>query len=153
MRAGILRPSLTKWQVVDPLWPYQSAYCYADASPQTHVDPGGMHWGTGLLCVDSHQRYLKMVNECIALVNSEFKKELKNCNTIYEGEITSCSDPKILKDLGETEEECLRNAESNLVSCGATQRTNHQKLLDKCWSNPESMLDPHPRRKVRHAKR
>jgi len=36
-----LRPGLARWQTVDPLWPSQAPYAYADSSPVSNTDPTG----------------------------------------------------------------------------------------------------------------
>ena len=42
VRARIYDPVLTHWQTVDPFWPYQWSYIYADSSPTVNVDPSGL---------------------------------------------------------------------------------------------------------------
>jgi len=41
VRARYYRPTLGRWQTVDPLWPAELAYVYAQFSPLIHVDPSG----------------------------------------------------------------------------------------------------------------
>ncbi|RYG95002.1 MAG: RHS repeat-associated core domain-containing protein [Alphaproteobacteria bacterium] len=42
VRARYYRPSLTRWQTVDPLWPDESAYGYAGGMPTMRIDPSGL---------------------------------------------------------------------------------------------------------------
>jgi len=42
MRAREFRPTLARWQTVDPLWPHTMPYGYADNNPVTYVDPNGL---------------------------------------------------------------------------------------------------------------
>jgi len=41
MRARDFRPSLTRWQTVDPLWPTAFAYVYCRGNPIRDIDPTG----------------------------------------------------------------------------------------------------------------
>jgi RHS repeat-associated protein len=41
VRARYYRPSLTRWQTVDPLWPDESAFAYVDSFPTYAADPTG----------------------------------------------------------------------------------------------------------------
>jgi RHS repeat-associated protein len=41
VRARYYRPSLTRWQTVDPLWPSESAYVYVGGRAGSVVDPSG----------------------------------------------------------------------------------------------------------------
>jgi RHS repeat-associated protein len=41
VEARELRPGLTRWQTVDPLWPEEYPYTYALDGPQTNIDPSG----------------------------------------------------------------------------------------------------------------
>ncbi len=45
VRARTLRPGLTRWMTVDPLWPKESAFFYCLGSPVLHVDPSGLGYG------------------------------------------------------------------------------------------------------------
>ena len=51
VRARVLRADLSRWMTVDPLWPRQKAYEYADSSPTLKVDPTGLlaFWVIALL--------------------------------------------------------------------------------------------------------
>jgi RHS repeat-associated protein len=42
VRARYYRPSLTRWQTVDPLWPDEMAYGYVGATPSLFADPSGL---------------------------------------------------------------------------------------------------------------
>jgi RHS repeat-associated protein len=42
VRARYYRPSLTRWQIVDPLWPYEMVYAYSMCAPPHTVDSSGM---------------------------------------------------------------------------------------------------------------
>jgi len=42
VRASWLRQALTRWQVVDPLWPKTLAYRYCDDAPIIYNDPSGL---------------------------------------------------------------------------------------------------------------
>jgi len=42
VRAATYRPALTRWQAVDPRWPSELSFAYANGNPQTHADPSGM---------------------------------------------------------------------------------------------------------------
>jgi len=41
IRTRSLRPSLTRWQSTDPLWPNETPYAYVGCSPSNFVDPTG----------------------------------------------------------------------------------------------------------------
>jgi RHS repeat-associated protein len=41
VRARHLKPDLARWQTVDPLWPDEPLYGYAQANPVSHTDPSG----------------------------------------------------------------------------------------------------------------
>jgi RHS repeat-associated protein len=41
VRARTLRPGLTRWMTVDPLWPADRPFSYGDCSPILSVDPSG----------------------------------------------------------------------------------------------------------------
>ena len=41
VRARYYRPTLGRWQTVDPLWPGERAFEYGNFAPSTHVDPQG----------------------------------------------------------------------------------------------------------------
>ncbi len=43
VRARHYRPGLARWQTVDPLWPQERAYGYAEESPTSWVDPVGTY--------------------------------------------------------------------------------------------------------------
>jgi|GEM_PF-3535673 len=42
VRARYYRPNLTRWQTVDPLWPWQMSYVYARSSPSKFADSRGL---------------------------------------------------------------------------------------------------------------
>jgi RHS repeat-associated protein len=42
VRARYLRSTLSRWMTVDPWWPDESAYGYANGNPTTHTDPNGL---------------------------------------------------------------------------------------------------------------
>ena len=42
VRARYLRQALTRWQTVDPIWPWEEAYAYASLNPVTGSDPSGL---------------------------------------------------------------------------------------------------------------
>lgn len=74
MRARIYQPEYARWQTVDPLWPDQSAYIYADANPVSRIDPSGkQYWDYGLPTRDRNGRLLLppsrdyLANCCIAM--------------------------------------------------------------------------------------
>jgi RHS repeat-associated protein len=43
VRARYYRPNLGRWQTVDPLWPWESAYGYAKIDPLKQIDPTGLY--------------------------------------------------------------------------------------------------------------
>ncbi len=61
VRARHYRPGLARWQTVDPLWPDESAYGYANASPVYLRDPSGQ------ACSDPCADDGSPVGGCIAL--------------------------------------------------------------------------------------
>jgi len=42
VRARYLRQALTRWQTLDPVWPWQLAYVYVNASPVVNNDRSGL---------------------------------------------------------------------------------------------------------------
>jgi len=42
IRARFFRPSLTRWQTLDPLWPRERPFLYTAARPTVGVDPSGL---------------------------------------------------------------------------------------------------------------
>lgn len=42
VRARYYRSALTRWMTMDPLWPGERAYSYANSKPLTHMDPSGL---------------------------------------------------------------------------------------------------------------
>jgi RHS repeat-associated protein len=42
VRARTLRPDLSRWMTVDPLWPREKAYTYCYANPYAYIDPSGL---------------------------------------------------------------------------------------------------------------
>ena len=50
VRARYLRQALTRWQTIDPLWPFEGAYNYCMANPIVKIDPIGAAGGNVTAC-------------------------------------------------------------------------------------------------------
>ncbi|HMS56850.1 MAG TPA: RHS repeat-associated core domain-containing protein, partial [Fimbriimonadaceae bacterium] len=48
IRRRVLRPDLTRWMTLDPVWPDELPYCYASVNPVTYIDPSGLACGDPL---------------------------------------------------------------------------------------------------------
>ena len=42
VRARYLRQALTRWQTLDPVWPFERAFAYVNCAPSHSTDPSGM---------------------------------------------------------------------------------------------------------------
>ena len=64
VRARYFRPNLGRWQTVDPLWPIESGYSYADESPVSDLDYSGMAGSSRKKKCDAlHQECLNCAKE------------------------------------------------------------------------------------------
>ena len=77
VRARYYRPNLGRWQTVDPLWPRELPYSYADSLPVQDIDPAGLSSYTGYIAANCPPGIRNTLNGICQVLSAPFSPSSK----------------------------------------------------------------------------
>jgi|CXWL01.1.fsa_nt_gi RHS repeat-associated protein len=88
VRHRVLRPTLGRWQTLDPVWPFESAFGYARSNPIQFVDPSGLLPVGTINCTKAWNDYV--VNFCRKCHANPDYGCVRRCNELAEAYYRAC---------------------------------------------------------------